>query len=117
MFTITIKRNFNASHALCGGSSEERHKHNWRLEVQFISEKLDDSGCVIDFLAVDKVLTELSSAIEGKNINELEYFEKISPSTENIAKYIFEKIYGMINQKPESVTLWEDDNHGVTYRP
>ena len=120
MYEITVTSHFSAAHRLryLHGKCEELHGHNWKVEVSVGSNRLSKEGVVVDFgilkLKVGKVLKHLDHTY----LNDLPYFSGIEPSSENIAKYIFDKL------KPElkgyhvtlkKVTAWESETSCATY--
>lgn len=122
MFEIIIKKEFCASHALTnrGRMIEKIHKHIWLIEVKIGGEKTDKSGCVVDFRRVDTMLNKITDKFEDQKLNSLKHFGRISPSAENIARYIFESLSRhLMNERVKllSLTLWEDKNHGAVYLP
>ncbi|MDD5634141.1 MAG: 6-carboxytetrahydropterin synthase QueD [Candidatus Omnitrophica bacterium] len=118
MFTIKVKSEFNSAHNLRGykGKCEELHGHNWTVELAVCSEKLDKTGMVVDFKEVKEALNEILQALDHKYLNELKYFKKNNPTSENIAKYIFNEIS---ERRPDisikEVTVWETDSSAATY--
>lgn len=120
MFEISIRDEFSAAHQLRypGGVTEKLHGHNWKVEVVVRSGGLDGAGLVMDFgdlrEATRKVLWELDVSL----LNELEPFLEQSPSTENLARYIFDRLSSMVEGKGRRlsrVTVWEADNRSATY--
>lgn len=120
MFKISVKKNFIAWHALSNykGSQEAPHEHEWLCEVVFESEKLDEAGCAIDFRKVDGELSVVLGNISGSALLEKKVLKDASCSTENIAKYIYEKMdefYKDTSVKLTEVKLFEDPKHSATY--
>lgn len=120
MFELKIQRVFAASHALtrAGLPIEEAHEHTWKCEVCIAAKELDDSGCAVDFIDADRMIDGVLEKISGRNFVDLPYFGNISPSTENIAKYIFDelsKAFDDGNARLFRVTVWEDEDHSASY--
>ncbi|MFH1874171.1 MAG: 6-carboxytetrahydropterin synthase [Pseudomonadota bacterium] len=120
MFEVIVKKKIKAAHALLNyqGGEEASHFHDWLIEVKLRSKQLDQAGCAIDFAVVDKVLDEILISIKDKALNQLVCFENISPSAENFAKYVYDKIGAALVLEQTSlmsVGVWEDEEHGVTY--
>jgi 6-pyruvoyltetrahydropterin/6-carboxytetrahydropterin synthase len=121
MFEIIVKKRFLASHGLrhYKGSQEPPHDHQWIVEARFHAEALDKAGCAIDFRDIDRALQEILSQFQGKTLNDLDPFRNTSPSAENVARYIFTKLSeATIKQESRlvSLTAWEDEEHGATYK-
>lgn len=122
MFEVTVKRTFKASHYLTNsnGTNESPHDHDWIIEAKFKSDDIDEDGCAIDFRCVDQAFLKIFEGYRGNTINDHEPFTKISPSAENLARHLYEKITDMLkNERAHliSITAWEDENHGATYLP
>ena len=48
-------------------------------------------------------------------INELEYFKTVNPTSENMAKYIFDKLAVTYGEKVDKVIVWETDTSAAEY--
>ena len=120
MFEITVLSHFSAAHRLrhLHGQCEALHGHNWRIEVSVAAKGLTKEGVVIDFgLLKDRVETILKT-LDHTYLNDLPYFLKREPSSENIARYIFDRLKKEL--RPYSVTLekvsaWESETAYATY--
>ncbi|KJJ85710.1 queuosine biosynthesis protein QueD [Candidatus Omnitrophus magneticus] len=118
MFTVKIKSDFSGAHNLRGykGKCEDLHGHNWYIEVEAVSEELDSLGMVIDFKEMKKVLDSILNELDHKYLNEISYFEKINPTSENIARYLYDKISPFFQKgKISKVTVWETDSSMASY--
>jgi len=63
---------------------------------------------------VNRVIDEL----DHRNLNEMAAFSEINPSSEHIAKFIFENLQqplGHERYKLHSVSVFETDTSGLTY--
>ncbi len=118
MYTVKVRSDFSGAHNLKGykGRCEELHGHNWRIEVEVDSEELDATGMVIDFKELKNILDEIIGGMDHKYLNEIGHFKEINPTSENIARYIFESIS---ERKPDlglgRVIVWETDSSSATY--
>ena len=94
MYELNIKDHFSAAHNLreYKGDCEKLHGHNWQVEVVVETEILNSEGLGIDFRLLSKYLKEIISILDHQYLNELEPFKKENPSTENISRFIYEKI-------------------------
>jgi len=108
---IRVKRKFNASHFLTDyhGKPEPLHGHTWTVEVYIEANKLDKGGMGVDFVEVDKLLRDLLP--DYKHLNDIFDF---SPSAENVAKWIYEKIKEKFPSL-KKVVVWETENCGAEY--
>ena len=118
MYTVKVESHFSSAHNLRGykGKCEELHGHNWHVEVTAYSEELDDTGMVVDFTDLKKVLKEIISGLDHKHLNELEAFKVVNPTSENIAKYIYDAMSAKMQAAEiKEVTIWETDTSSATY--
>lgn len=126
MYKIKIISRFSAAHSLrnYNGKCEALHGHNWRVEVVISSSRLNASGMVMDFAELKAATAKVLEALDHRHINELDYFsasggESHNPSSEEIARYVFDKLKGVITEKgckPEEVRVWETDNSCAIYQ-
>lgn len=117
MYSVRVEGHFSSAHNLRGykGKCEGLHGHNWRIEVVAVSDKLDHLGVVLDFTILKAHLREITDHLDHKYLNEIPYFMKINPTSENIAKYIYDQLKAKIPEI-DSVTVWESLSCSATYR-
>ena len=120
MYELKIKSDFAAAHNLreYQGECESLHGHNFIVEVFIKSEKLNNIGLVIDFKDLKALTKEVLSALDHKHLNEIDYFKKVNPSSENIAKYIFDKLEKKVKSYDvllSKVAVYESLNSSATY--
>jgi len=119
-FCLKVSVSFAAAHQLRDypGDCSRLHGHNWRLEVEVAASKLDDSGMVIDFRQIKHAAREVTDELDHTFLNETPPFDRLNPTAENIAAYLFGRLSDRINDGNRSiaaVTLWETDNASVRY--
>ncbi|MBP7836240.1 MAG: 6-carboxytetrahydropterin synthase QueD [Candidatus Omnitrophica bacterium] len=116
MYKIKIEGDFSSAHNLRGykGKCEELHGHNWRVEVAVAGSKLDKIGMVMDFKCLKEKLHAILERLDHKYLNNIAYFKKVNPTSENIAKYIYDNLKNRIPSL-YSVTVWESDKASATY--
>jgi 6-pyruvoyltetrahydropterin/6-carboxytetrahydropterin synthase len=120
MYELKTIIQFGAAHQLRNykGKCENLHGHNWKIEVYVKGENLDENGLLVDFKVIKDKTKEIVEELDHKFLNELEYFRDINPSSENIARYIYESLERGLNDnriKVSRVTAWESDNACATY--
>ncbi len=119
MYEVTIKKHFSAAHRLdIGGSCEELHGHNFTVEVTVASSELNEEGLVIDFRILKEWTDAILETMDHTFLNELSFFATLSPSSENIARIIFDKLAERMTELTQTVsyvTVWESDNARATY--
>ena len=122
MYELDITREFSAAHMLKGydGLCSNLHGHNWTVQVFIQAGQLDDIGIAADFTVIKRVLTEILAQFDHKYLNELPEFQGINPTSENIARIIFEKLAPAVAKpgiKLDRVRVCESPTSGATYRP
>jgi len=120
MYELKIITQFSSAHQLRGykGKCENLHGHNWKIEVFVKGDKLGEDGLLIDFKLVKKATEQVIERLDHTFLNDLDYFKEVNPSSENIAKYIFNEISQNLNNPDISVsriTVWESDSACATY--
>lgn len=116
MFELKVEDFFSSAHHLLNykGKCENPHGHNWKVEVYIKGEKLYKSNILVDFKVLKKELKETLDILDHKDLNELEEFKNISPSSEIIAKFIYEKMkekFELISK----VSVWETEKSCASY--
>ena len=120
MYEVTIRKSFSAAHLLreIGGKCEELHGHNFIVEVSAAADFLNDEGLLIDFRLLKRWTDEILDGLDHKYLNELECFKGKNPSSERIARFIYEGIYEKAKHDKiplTRVTVWESENARVSY--
>lgn len=120
MYHLMIKTHFSAAHNLLNyeGNCENLHGHNWKVEVTVATANLDEAGMGIDFKVLKGHTKEIMNDLDHKYLNDLEMFKGISPSSEYISKYIYDRLVTSLvdyDVEIEKVTVWESDNACATY--
>ena len=120
MYHLTIHTHFAAAHNLMHyqGDCENLHGHNWKVEVTVSARELDKAGLGIDFKVLKRDTKVLLDQLDHKYLNELPWFREVSPSSENIARFLFEKLSDQLNNgnvKVEKVNVWESDYACASY--
>jgi 6-pyruvoyltetrahydropterin/6-carboxytetrahydropterin synthase len=123
MFEVSVVEVFPAGHSLRNyhGKCENVHGHNYRVCVTVQGPDVDENGLLVDFAVVKKLVRAVKDRLDHQFLNDLEPFDKINPSAENIARYFYDEIAGGLNSangaKVCEVKLWETDVTYATYRP
>jgi len=116
MFEIKVAAEFSGAHKLreYQGRCEKLHGHNWKVEVIVSGAKLNKTGLLIDFRKIKSQLKKIIDKLDHKYLNELDYFKKFNPTSENIAKYIYDSLRKRISAL-KSVTVWESSDSSARY--
>lgn len=120
MYELMVETTFSAAHQLRGyrGSCEKLHGHNWKVNIQVVSDTLNDLDMVMDFHEIKKRANETVSALDHSFLNELFPFTEKNPSSENVAKWIYDSLKKKINSgsvRLSAVTVWESETASATY--
>lgn len=118
-YALTVRSSFAAAHRLreYEGNCERLHGHNWHVEVRVESESLDSQGMALDFRVMKGALAEILSHMDHKFLNEIPPFDARNPSSENIARHIYEEMEGRIPPpvRLARVTVWESEDAWAEY--
>jgi 6-pyruvoyltetrahydropterin/6-carboxytetrahydropterin synthase len=120
MYELKITSQFAAAHQLreIRGGCENLHGHNWKIEVSVIGSELGKDGLLIDFRLIKGETKKVIDDLDHKFLNELASFDNVEPSSENIARHIFESISRKLNTqgvKINRVTAWESESACASY--
>ena len=115
-YELTVKGHFDAAHHLYGypGECRELHGHTWDVEVAVSSGELDGIGIVYDFKSLKADLESVISDYDHVLINEVSPFDEISPTAENLARVICERLQGVVDPgvRVTEVVVWESPSRG-----
>lgn len=116
MYEIKTQAFFAAAHHLLNydGECENQHGHNWKVEVYAKGTELDKSNLLIDFKVLKKELNSVLNLLDHKDINTLDDFQNVSPSSEILSKYIYEKLKSKI-PCISKVSVWETEKACASY--
>ncbi len=120
MYELKVITQFAAAHRLenfCG-KCEALHGHNWKVEVFLVGEKLDAAGLLMDFGRIKARTNALLEEIDHKYLNELEAFQRQNPSSENLARHLYERLAAALNRdgvRVSRVNVWESDTSCASY--
>jgi 6-pyruvoyltetrahydropterin/6-carboxytetrahydropterin synthase len=94
MFEVSTEVTFAAAHRLreYDGPCENIHGHNWRVRATVRSATLNDIGIAIDFKKLREKLSACVCDLDHTDLNVIFDGKSINPSSENIAKFIFERL-------------------------
>ncbi|MFQ6067322.1 MAG: 6-carboxytetrahydropterin synthase QueD [bacterium] len=118
MYELMIETEFSAAHQLkaVGGGCEKLHGHTWKIQVFVEGEKLDQGGILVDFRTMKRIVKKWTARLDHRYLNEV--LSHTNPTTENIAKYLFQKLEKEINLetvKLSKVRVWEARDSSITY--
>jgi 6-pyruvoyltetrahydropterin/6-carboxytetrahydropterin synthase len=119
-YTLKIITDFASAHTLCDypGACSRLHGHNWKVEAEVVATELNNTGIAIDFKEIKSAAREIAARLDHYYLNDLEPFQQINPTAENIAQYFYQELAKKINSKTVKVsclTLWETERACVSY--
>lgn len=122
MYKLMIETSFASAHQLRGykGKCENLHGHNWKVQAYVTADKLNEIDIAIDFHDLKKITNEIVAQLDHKFLNDIFPFTEKNPSSENIARWIFESLKKKLtdhysNVKVSAVTVWESETASATY--
>jgi 6-pyruvoyltetrahydropterin/6-carboxytetrahydropterin synthase len=120
MYEVKIVTQFAAAHRLENfyGKCESLHGHNWKVEVFLVGNTLDQAGLLMDFGMMKARTKEVLEEVDHKYLNELAAFQDRNPSSENLARYLYERLGAILNRegaKIHRVNVWESDTSCASY--
>ena len=116
MYELKAQMYFSASHHLLNyeGDCENQHGHNWFVEAFVTGDKLDKSNILVDYKVLKRELKKVLDYLDHEDINELPEFKGISPSSEIIAKFIYDRLKAEI-PIVSKISVWETQNSCASY--
>lgn len=120
MFELMAETCFSAAHQLRGykGECEKLHGHNWKVQVYVIAERLNEIDIAIDFHELKRLTDEVIAPLDHGFLNDIFPFTEKNPSSENIAKWIYDSLRKKLNDDNihlSAVTVWESETSSAAY--
>jgi 6-pyruvoyltetrahydropterin/6-carboxytetrahydropterin synthase len=122
MYQVSVEQHFDAAHFLrgYGGKCEALHGHRFRVVVRVRASGVNDIGLAYDFVELKRQLGDILARFDHTCLNDVSPFDKINPSSENIAATIYSELQPRLAGAPVSlacVEVWESPQSGVAYSP
>lgn len=119
-YAASVQSVFAASHQLRlpDGSLETMHGHNWSVEVEVESQRLDEMDCVIDFHELQRQMAQIIGPWSSRHLNDVDPFRSgINPSAERVAEVIGKGLSLPAGVTLAAVRVGEAPGCVATYRP
>jgi len=121
-YELMIETDFAAAHSLRGypGDCARLHGHNWRVELYITCEDLDDIGLAVDYKILKRELKAALADWDHYNLNDIPPFDSINPSSENVARILYERMAKRLNDarlRVSRIAIGETCTAKVTYHP
>ena len=122
MYQVSVEHHFDAAHYLRGyhGKCENLHGHRFRVVVKVESPQLDEVGLAYDFTELKRHLKNILSRLDHICLNDIPPFDRINPSSENIASTIYNELLPRLTGSPASIScieVWESPQSRIVYTP
>ena len=122
MYEVSVREHFDAAHYLRGykGKCENVHGHRFQVVVNVRAGETDDVGMAYDFTKLRQQLGEIVSRFDHTCLNDVPPFDRINPSSENIASTVYIELQARLKETKVSlcsVQVWESPHSAVTYFP
>jgi 6-pyruvoyltetrahydropterin/6-carboxytetrahydropterin synthase len=92
------------------GPEGRLHDHDYRIEVVVDREQLDERGMVCDLDVLEAALTELTSRVDGRNLEEIRPAEAEAVTVEVFARWVHDSLSPAVlaaGGETLSVRVWE----------
>lgn len=123
VFSVGTRAKVHAFHQMpVEGPEGELHSHDYIVEVEVDSPRLDEAGMVVDLAVLGETLAKLLSPLEGRNLDSIRPPEAEAVTVEVFAKWIHTQLLKSLPITKEhgvSVRVWESDSEfgGFATRP
>jgi 6-pyruvoyltetrahydropterin/6-carboxytetrahydropterin synthase len=109
---VGLSRSVRAFHIMPGlpGPEGQLHDHDYRIELVVDREHLDGRGMVCDLDVLEAALTELTSRIEGRNLEEIRPAEADAVTVEVFSRWVHDTLAPTVaaaGGEALSVRVWE----------
>ena len=122
MYEISVEKHFDAAHFLRGykGKCEALHGHRFVVVARVKASQLNDIGIAFDFAELKQLLADILARFDHACLNDIPPFDKVNPSSENIAARVYDELKGKLAAAPLSlacIEVWESPQTRVVYSP
>ena len=120
LLELKVTEHFDSAHYLreYPGKCKNMHGHTWYIEVVIKGKHLDNAGILIDFSDLKEIVRDLIRPFDHQLLNEIAPFDKVNPSSENLAKYFYYEMKKTLSDMPISlvrVTVSESPTTAASY--
>ena len=120
MYILNVISHFSSAHQLNGyeGDCRKLHGHNWKVRMAVICKETDEIGLSIDFGELKKKLEGFLEKLDHTFLNDLEWFKDCNPTSENIARILFQELGKRVNRencRVSEIEVWESERSSVVY--
>jgi 6-pyruvoyltetrahydropterin/6-carboxytetrahydropterin synthase len=117
-----VETSFEAAHQLPRhkGKCARLHGHNYRVQVFVSGGELNGGDMLVDFGDAKRECRAALRDLDHRYLNELAEFAEASPTTEQLARLLHQRLSAAIDTPGRRVTrvrVWETPTACVTYAP
>jgi 6-pyruvoyl-tetrahydropterin synthase len=110
---------FNARHyVLVDGQPGPVEMRSWRVEASLAGDQFDDNGALAGFDAVQLTVKQLLAGYNNKLLNNIQPFDHLSPTLENVARILYHQVKASIADQPlrlNSLKVWATPTQYALY--
>ena len=123
IISVGVRKQFSAAHRLEGhpGKCSRLHGHTWSVLAVFSGEEVGSDGMLLDFDDAGEALQEVVDDFDHVLLNDVEPFDSLPPTAENVARVIFERLKrkgrwraSRGNAELAAVTVWESPDSSAS---
>src|ERR1700743_2083681 len=109
---VGLSRSVRAFHIMPGvpGPEGQLHDHDYRIDIVVDRERLDERGMVCDLDVLEAALTELTSRVDGRNLEEIRPAEAEAVTVEVFARWVHDSLAPTVRAaggETLAVRVWE----------
>ncbi len=97
-YEVGLSRSVRAFHIMPGlpGPEGQLHDHDYRIEIVVDRERLDERGMVCDLDVLEAALSELTSRVEGRNLEEIRPAGAEAVTVEVFARWVHDSLSSVV---------------------
>ena len=122
IISVGVRKRFSAAHRLEGhpGKCSRLHGHTWSVLAVFSGEEIGSDGILLDFDDAGEALQEVVDDFDHTLLNDVEPFDSLPPTAENVARVIFDRLREKARQASgenaelAAVTVWESPENSAS---
>ncbi len=117
-YSVKVTVEFAAAHHIRGydGECARPHGHNWVIEVEATTPKINEIGIAVDFKVLKSMVKKLIDRYDHQDLNSVAPFnDKMNPTAESLSFVLYKDLEHMIlasepmaNLKLKRITVWEN---------
>lgn len=120
MYKLNVTDSFSAAHRLVGydGACQNLHGHNYKIRISILCRELDEIGLALDYKVIKAALAEVLNELDHSYLNDVTALAGINPTSENLARHIFQQMTKAISKPGATVSeveIYESEKSSVIY--